>query len=87
MASSAVISIVAHIDRGLRLIPGLTNTLVEVPDPAGGGLRSHEFGVGHRPVARELPDLHTDVSEMLVTLGQLTTDRPMDDMTLFVSYE
>lgn len=24
MASSAVISIVAHIDRGLRLIPGLT---------------------------------------------------------------
>ncbi|MYV28339.1 hypothetical protein GQ649_14105 [Rhodococcus sp. DSM 6344] len=119
MASSAVISIVARTDRGLRLIPGLTtpssrvyrDALREAFTPAGSdpaiaeafdlAANSEEGfpiplaaifaptspGLATDQIAHELPDLHTDISEMLVTLEQLATDRPMDDITLFVSYE
>ncbi|PZU04718.1 MAG: hypothetical protein DI630_00975 [Gordonia sp. (in: high G+C Gram-positive bacteria)] len=119
MSYATVITIVAHTDEGLRLIPGLRTLSSKLhrdalrqaftPEGAHPGIaeafdratHSEEGfpipmarlfapmspGVATSDIVHELPDLHTDITEMLETLEQLTTNRPMDDVTLFVSYE
>lgn len=121
MASSAVITIVAHTDQGLRLIPGLTTpssrvyrdalrdvftpigsdpAIAEAFDLAADSVDGAGFPIamaaifaadgprlGTAEIAFELPDLHTDIAELLNILTHITIDRSIDDVTLFVSYE
>jgi hypothetical protein len=121
MASSAVITIVAHTDQGLRLIPGMKtpssrvcrDALREAFTPVGADPAIAEAfrlaadsadgegfpiamsavfgpksqGLDTAEITYDLPDLRAEIGDMVVTLGRLTADRPIDDVTLFVSYE